>query len=385
MSLSPERAASYRLALRLLLAPARLRESLTLPQQRPSVRNATVAGAQVALAVLLVASVLHFSPWQHVLGFASLGALAALFGRFTTLAQRRRVVLTAGALLVGPVALLSWLSWLGLSPFALLMVLAAIAGLIGALTHRLQTGAPGAVIFIFAASAALSPVSSLELLLQRCAATALGAATTWVLCLLTDHLRDVSAFPPTPAPTTPTAPTMHGLQHQALTTAAHPGYAPRQALRVALCAALAAGLAYAAHWSHPAWAAIGAVAVQQGAHLPGTVHRAWQRTLGTLVGAAIAWVLLSTNPSLWSLLLAVAVLQICTEMAIGLNYALGQIFVTPMALLMTTLAVQGEATDMALARVLDTTLGAGVGTVLTLAFSSVQERIDLARHHRRSR
>ena len=71
-------------------------------------------------------------------------------------------------------------------------------------------------------------------------------------------------------------------------------------------------------------------------------------------------------------------------MTIGMNYALGQIFVTPMALLMTTLAAPGEAADMALARILDTVLGAGVGTVLALAFSSVQERIELARHHRRT-
>lgn len=108
-----------------------------------------------------------------------------------------------------------------------------------------------------------------------------------------------------------------------------------------------------------------------------------QRTLGTLVGAALAWAFLSAAPSFWTVLLAAAVLQICTEMTIGMNYALGQIFVTPMALLITTLAVPGEAADMALARILDTVLGAGVGTVLALAFSSVQERIELARHHRR--
>lgn len=374
MTPSPRRAASYRLALRLLLAPARLRESLTTLQPQPSLRNATIVGTQVALAVVLIALALHPSPWGRVLGFACLGALAALFGRFTTVVQRRRIVLIAGALLLGPVAALSWLSWLGLAPLVLLLLLAAMAGGITALVHRLKIGAPGAVIFIFAASAALAPVTSLSLLVERCAATALGVVFAWVLCLLTDHLRDASALPASPTKT---------LKHRVV-AAPSPGYAVRQALRVALCAALASGLAYAAGWPHPAWAAIGAVAVQQGAHLPGTIHRAWQRTLGTLVGAAIAWVFLSTAPSFWTLVLAVAVLQICTEMTIGMNYALGQIFVTPMALLMTTLAVPGEAADMALARILDTALGAGVGTVLTLAFSSVQERIDLARHHRAS-
>ena len=56
MTLSPRRAASYRLSLRLLLSPARLRESLTTLQPQPSLRNATIAGAQVALALVLIAA-----------------------------------------------------------------------------------------------------------------------------------------------------------------------------------------------------------------------------------------------------------------------------------------------------------------------------------------
>lgn len=75
-----------------------------------------------------------------------------------------------------------------------------------------------------------------------------------------------------------------------------------------------------------------------------------------------------------------ALLQICTEVCMGVNYALGQVFVTPMALLMTTLAAPGEANDMAVARIFDTALGAGVGIVLAWAFSSVDERIYLLRH-----
>ena len=149
MTLSPRRAASYRLSLRLLLSPARLRESLTTLQPQPSLRNATIAGAQVALALVLVAAALHPSPWQHVLGFACLGTLAALFGRCATVAQRRRIVLIAGALLLGPVAVLSWLSWLGLPTLALLLALAAITGVIPALAHRLQTGGAGGGDFHF--------------------------------------------------------------------------------------------------------------------------------------------------------------------------------------------------------------------------------------------
>lgn len=364
-------------ALRQLLAPARLRESLAI-NHPPSVRNAAIAGAQVALAVVLVAAALHYSPWSHVAGFGALGAMAALFGRFAPIARRRRIVLTAGGLLVMPVALLSLLAGMGLSPVAMLLALAAMAGLLASLVHRTQLGAPGAVIFIFAASAALGPVDSPLVQFERTVATTLGVATAWLLCLLTDHLRDLDVKPSAP----PQVPTLHA--HAAGSRALPPltpGYAPMQALRVALCAALAALLAHAAGWLHPAWAAIGAVAVLQGMHLPGTVHRAWQRTLGTMAGAGVAWVILSSSPSFWTLLLAVAVLQILTEVVIGFNYALGQVFVTPMALLMTSLASHGEAASMAVSRIFDTTLGAAVGIVLALALSSLDERIHLARHH----
>ncbi|ASI70541.1 hypothetical protein BA022_09645 [Diaphorobacter nitroreducens] len=362
--------------MRQALASARLRESLSL--QRPaSLRNATIAGAQVALAVILVAGLLHVSPWAQVAGFGGLGALAALFGRFAPLARRRGVVLRAGALLVMPVALLSLLAWSGLGPVAMLLALSGMAGLLASLAHRMQMGAPGAVIFIFAASAAISPVDSALALAGRAGATVLGVAAAWLLCLLTDRLRDLEVAPPAATPVQATA----GARAPKPLT---PGYAPVQSARVALCAALAALLAHAAGWAHPAWASIGAVAVLQGAHLPGTVHRGWQRTLGTVVGAGIAWAILSSEPSFWTLLLAVAVLQVLTEAVIGFNYALGQIFVTPMALLMTNMAHHGEAAEMALSRIFDTTLGAAVGIVLALVLSSLDERVYLARHHGRA-
>ena len=362
-------------ALRQIAAPARLRESLAL--NRPlSVRNACIAGLQVALAVVLVSIALHYSPWSDMASYGGLGALAALFGRFAPLAQRRRIVAMAGLQLVVPVALLSLLGLSGLGPVAMLLALAVVAGGLASLAHRTQMGPPGAVIFIFAASAAVSPIDHLGILVERTAATALGAVAAWLLCLLTDHWRDLQVRPPaapTPAPAA-NAPAVPPLG---------PGYAPQWSLRVAVCAALAALAAHAAGWSHPAWAAIGAVAVMQGAHLPGTVHRAWQRTLGTVVGAALAWLILSSSPNFWQLLAAVAVLQLLTELVIGFNYALGQVFVTPMALLMTALSSHSGATDMAVSRIFDTLVGVAVGLVLALLLSSLDDRLYLARHHDR--
>lgn len=368
------RPASRSRALRHALAPRLLRESLVV--QRPAtVRNSGVVGLQVALTTVLVAALVHVSPWPHLAGFASLGALSALFGRFATLAQRRRILGIAGLFLVAPVAVMSLLALTGAPTVLLLIALSVVAGLLASLAHRTQLGAPGAVIFVFAASAALSPVATWQGMLERPVATALGTACAWLLCWATDGLR---SLPPASA-AIPAQPEPHPVLRPAVPLT--PGYAPRQATRVALCAAIASLIAHAAGWQHPAWAGMGAIAVMQGAHLPGAVHRAWQRSLGTVVGAGVAWAFLSTSPSFWDILLAVVLLQCITEMVIGLNYALGLITITPMALLMTALSTPTEATTMAVSRIADTTLGAVVGITLAVLLSTLDERIHLARHH----
>lgn len=126
---------------------------------------------------------------------------------------------------------------------------------------------------------------------------------------------------------------------------------------------------------------MGALAVMQGAHLQISMHRALQRMAGTVVGALLAWLILLLVPSLWTIIAVLVGLQIATEMIIGSNYGLGQILVTPMALLMTYLANPGAA-DMAMVpeRVIDTLLGAAIGVSAAVLLSSVEDRRALARH-----
>ncbi|QIL78796.1 FUSC family protein [Diaphorobacter sp. HDW4A] len=373
---NPERSvASHGRMLVQMLAPARLRESLSL-NRPPSVRNATVAGMQATIAVVIAAIALHLSPWPHMAGFAALGGMAALFGRFASPSKRRSMVFTAGCMLTAPVAVLSSFALLGITPVGMLLLLSVVAGLLAAVAHRTQIGAPGAVIFVFAASAAISPISTGAEWAERVLATGAGALIATIICALTDHLRDLDVRLPPPPSVAMSAPL-------SATPPFSPGYAPQFAIRVAICAAISSLIAYAMDWSHPAWASIGAIAILQGVHLPGTIHRAWQRTLGTIVGAFIAWVILSAHPSFWQILLVVAIFQFVTEIIIGYNYALGQIAITPMALLMTALSGHSGATDMAVSRIYDTALGALVGIVFALVLSSLDERMHLARHHSR--
>ncbi len=358
-------AQSRRVSARQMLAAARIRESLGLASP-PPLRNAAVAGLQTALAVLIAVAATHLSPWAQFAGFPALGALAALFGRFAPARRRMTIVTTSGLLLVASIGLLSLASWAGATPAAALLCLALLAGLLTIGAARWQLGAPGVVIFVFAASAGLHPVDTGQSVAARAIFAAAGAAIAWLVCLLTDGLRSSAAASDSAA-----AEAAQPMRHQ-LTAAA----------RIAFGAALAALLALAAGWSHPAWAAIGATAVLQGSHLHITMHRAIQRTVGTVIGAAIAWLILGSQPSFWLVLLAVALLQFITELVIGFNYVFGQICITPMALLMTSLtASPASAAGMPLDRVLDTALGALIGVAFALVFSSLDDRARLAAHH----
>lgn len=239
--------------------------------------------------------------WPHLVGFAALGALAALFGRFAPLLKRHGIVWICAVMLTGAVFVTSLASWQGTPAFVAVLMVACVAGVATMGFSYWKLGGPGAVIIVFAAGAA-------------------------------------------------------------------------------------ALIAYAAGWNHPSWAAIGAVAVMQGAHLHITLHRALQRMAGTLVGALIVWFILESQPPFWAIVGMVVIFQFITEVVIGYNYALGQIAITPMALLMTYLAAPvADATQMSVERVFDTMLGAILGIVFAVVFSTWDDRRYLARLQREQR
>jgi len=352
-------------ALRHLLSPRQLRDSARL-QPLPSLHIALIAAMQAALAVLLALVVARLSPWPQLVGPLGLGALAALFGRFAAPGRRMRIVGICAAMLCAAVFLPSLASWAGLPAQGMVWLLALVAGAATLAVSHWRLGGPGAVIVVFAAGASLAPVHSGQQLLERTLGTLAGGLLAALVCWATD-----------------------GLRHQAVQRVQLPAQPLRPwpaelaaAGRMVLGAGLAAWVAQAAGWQHPAWAAIGATAVMQGSHLHITMNRALQRMVGTMLGALVAGLILSLEPSFWWIAASIVVLQFITEVSIGYNYALGQITVTPMALLMTHLASSPQAPlGMPVERVLDTVLGAALGIVFALALSSVEDRAHLHRLH----
>ena len=356
-------------AARHLLHPRQMRDSLTLDRQ-PYWRNASLAGLQAAIAAAIALPLVHLSPWSHLIGYAALGTLVALFGRFAPEQRRNRILFLCVLAQTLAVFTMSAAGWLGMSLVAKLVLLALACGVFYFVAVGGRFGPPGPLIFIFAAGAAMPDAASFQVVLERSMATAIIAVFAWGICAASEHFR-----------------------HHPASDDASPVEAKRPfgdlliaSARSALAAVIAIFMSHALGADYPVWAAMGALAVLQGAHLHISMNRALQRMAGTVIGALLVWFILDQNPSIWAIFAILVVLQYATELIIGSNYALGQILVTPMALLMTYLAVP-DMTGPAMVpeRILDTLVGAAVGIVIAVLWSSLEERHHLARHAARRR
>lgn len=355
-------------AIRHLLHPRQMRDSLALAPQ-PHWRNASLAGLQSAAAAAIALPLVYLSPWAHLIGFAALGALVALFGRFAPERGRNRILFLCVLCQTLAVFVISAAGWLGLPLTARLILLTLACGIFFLVAFAGRFGPPGPLIFIFAAGAGMSDAASFQDVLERSAATDVVGLLAWGICAATEHFRQQSTSDRT-LPAEPVRP-MRGL----LIASA----------RSTVAAAIAISIAHAFGGRHPVWAAMGALAVLQGAHLHINMHRALQRMAGTIVGALAAGLILAQTPSVWTILALLVILQYATELIIGANYGLGQILITPMALLMTQLAApEVTATTLVSERILDTVLGAAIGIVIAILSSSLEDQHMLARHAVRS-
>ncbi|MDQ7774536.1 FUSC family protein [Paracoccus aminovorans] len=347
-------------AARHVLGRRNLLGSMALNRQ-PFLRNSLLAGAQAGLAVAIALPLALLSPWPELTGFAALGALVALFGRFAP--RRGPVVLACGLCQVAAVTAMSLAVWAGAPAAVQLALLALSCGVFFFVTVSAGFGAPGALIFVFAAGAAMGHQAGLAEIAGRAAATGAAALLAWAICALTEHLRPPESED-RPFPAEPRRPLPERLV---------------AALRIIIGCGSAAFACHALGAAHPAWAAMGALAVMQGAHLHINMQRAVQRMTGTAIGAVLAWAILNQVPGPWEMIAALVLLQFLTETVIGANYALGQALVTPMALLMSHLAApQADAAAMAPERVLDTLLGVSLGMLAALVFSTLDDRRRLA-------
>ncbi|MGW0818737.1 FUSC family protein [Streptomyces viridiviolaceus] len=138
------------------------------------------------------------------------------------------------------------------------------------------------------------------------------------------------------------------------------------ALRMALGTGAAGGIAVLLHLQHGYWAAISAAAVLHSVNVRTTAQRAVQRTLGTLVGLLLALGVLAAHPEPMTLAVVIVALEFLLEYVVARNYALGVVFLTPLALLLSDLAAPAPAGELVLDRVLGSVVGIAVGLLCAL-------------------
>lgn len=115
------------------------------------------------------------------------------------------------------------------------------------------------------------------------------------------------------------------------------------------------------------WVVLAAVAILQASHwIRFTLVRALQRFLGTLGGVLVFLLLALFAPEgLW-LVLVVVILQFMIELVIAKNYGLAMLFLTPLALFISTAGREGSELATAGERVGDTLFGAVIAVVVLL-------------------
>lgn len=132
-------------------------------------------------------------------------------------------------------------------------------------------------------------------------------------------------------------------------------------LRAFVGTALAGWLSMGAGVGRPYWAVVTAASVFQ-ANSTLSWRRGLQRVLGSMVGLLLFTALvpvLRTGPA--AVVLAALLCQFATEATVSRNYWLGNVFLTPMALMMTEFAGLQPAGQLVADRWLDTVVGAAAG------------------------
>ncbi|MEV0081573.1 FUSC family protein [Saccharopolyspora sp. NPDC050642] len=117
---------------------------------------------------------------------------------------------------------------------------------------------------------------------------------------------------------------------------------------------------------HEYWAIVSASAVLQSANATSTWHRTVQRTTGTIAGALPALVMFGFHPGPMAILVLVVICQLAAELVVQANYALGLMFVTPLALGLSSLGNPAAHNALVAERIGTTVLGALIAAAVSL-------------------
>ncbi|WP_462418234.1 FUSC family protein [Kytococcus sp. Marseille-QA3725] len=319
-----------------------------------------VPAVRIALSVAVPLVVLVAMGREDLTIYACFGAFTSIYGRHLPTRQRLSVQLRAGVILLVAVMLGALLSTLAAPQPVVLGATALVASVGAVLAAAWRLTPAGSLFFIFASGAigslgpdAVAPLGTalLVTLSSICLSVLLGLVWRY---LGEGPLGD--AGPTRPAATLP---------RQQL--AGHGGR-----FLVATAVAGVAGSVVGA--SHTYWAQVAAAAPIAAPTHRARLQRGLHRMVGTLGGVGVTAFVLSMHLQTWHLVVFVVLFQWLAEMFIGRNYSVALLFVTPLALLMSQLAMPTDGSELLSARALETVVGALCGMAVVYVWRTRSER-----------
>lgn len=136
------------------------------------------------------------------------------------------------------------------------------------------------------------------------------------------------------------------------------------ALLYGITVSIAALFSYSTGFERPYWVPVACAAVMLGTNTTFTIHRAIQRSIGTLVGIIIGGFILAFEPSGIALFFLIGTLQFFVENVVVRNYVYANIFIAPLVLIIVeTLNPGNSISYFVSARAIDTIIGSVIGVL----------------------
>ncbi|TFD32620.1 FUSC family protein [Cryobacterium cryoconiti] len=317
--------------------------------------------SRASIAVVVPLVVLVFVGRIDWAAYAAFGAMTSLYGRSEPYRLRARTVSVAAACMLASVTagLAMSVTEAALPALVLGLVFVITAGILVASTYGLFPGTP--IFFVFAYLVCAQVPAPANEVLPRLLVAVASAALAWLLTmsgwaarrLAGDRSGDLfKQLPRTPV----------------LRPAAYrDGQVWFTILQNLVGVLIAGGLALASGIGHPYWAVVSVVAVLPPPRAAHSISRAVHRIVGTALGVMVTALVLLPGPSVWVLIVVIAISQFGAEILIGKHYGAALLFVTPLALTVAHLASPTAVPTLLVDRVVETALGGVVAVLIVLA------------------
>jgi uncharacterized membrane protein YccC len=334
-------------------------------------------GIHAGLAMGLPVAIFTFLGHQSLGLIASLGGFVSLYCADRNTKERIIALpfVALGLLIASGLGILSAFNeWLTIACLIL------VTGLSVIFTIGIQLGAPGPIMFILisAVSNHLAAPPTLggaaiegHMILIH---IAIGSAIAYFVVIVLSLLIRPGSRDENAAPSPPLSIDVH-----------FDKVAASMAIRIIICVAVASLISKPLEAHRSYWVVLAAVAILQGGNnnKRTTTVRAIERLLGTLLGVVVFEVIALIEPTgLWVVLI-IMLLQFATQVVIARNYTLALIFITPLALVTTTIGHLSDSYVSVQGRVIDTISGSVIaltifwaGEIILGFFPSREERVN---------